>query len=166
VILVESPGHNKGFADDWRNPRGIVHLDTGATSIAWRFRGGLVRGERGMNPLVAFQAVERTGGEEVVLPHGWTGEPAGLGLYETEFELQGVDPKRVALSLGFDPGHGKANLYLNGHLIGRCWPERGPQTRFLLPWGVLRADGENQLAIVVWKRSDRAALGKVRLIAP
>jgi hypothetical protein len=165
VILVESLGHNKGFADDFRNPRGIVHLDTGSTSIDWRYRGGLVRGERGMNPVVAFQAVERTGGEEVVLPHGWTGEPAGLGLYETEFELTGVDPKRVALSLGFDPGHGKANLYLNGHLVGRYWPERGPQTRFLLPWGVLRAEGENQLAIVVWKRSGRASLGKVRLIA-
>jgi len=30
---------------------------------------------------------------------------------------------------------------------------------------VLRPEGENQLAIVVWKRSERASLGKVRLIA-
>jgi beta-galactosidase len=63
----------------------------------------------------------------------------------------------------FDPGRGKANLYLNGYLIGRYWPERGPQQRFVLPLGVLEADQENHLAIAVWKRSQRAALGKVRL---
>jgi hypothetical protein len=48
-------------------------------------------------------------------------------------------------------------------LIGRYWPERGPQRCFPLPWGVLDPDQENHLAIAVWKRSSRAALGKVRL---
>ena len=74
-----------------------------------------------------------------------------------------VDPKSTALGLAFDPGRGKANLYLNGYLIGRYWPERGPQRRFLLPWGVLKPDDENRLAIVVWKRTPRASLGKLRL---
>lgn len=163
VILVESLGHHKGFAGDFRNPRGLVRLDTGGTRIAWRFRHGLVRGERGMNPVVAFEAVERTGTEEVVLPHGWAGEPAGVGLYETTFSVEGVDPKSVSLGVAFDPGRGKANLYLNGYLLGRYWPERGPQRRFALPWGILRPDEENRLAIAVWKRTPRAALGRVRL---
>jgi hypothetical protein len=164
VVLVESLGHNKDFADDGGNPRGIVRIDTGSTPIRWRWRGGLVRGEQGMNPIVAFEGVERSGPEEaVVLPHGWSGDPHGIGVYETRFRLEGIDPKHVVLGLGFDPGRGKANLYLNGHLIGRYWPERGPQRSFPLPWGVLNSDEENHLAIALWKRSDRAALGKVRL---
>jgi hypothetical protein len=163
VILVESLGHNQGLSDLGANPRGIVRLDTGMTPIRWRYRGGLLRGERGMNPVVAFGAVERTGSETVSLPHGWEGEPSGVGLYETRFRLEGLDPKHVSLGLAFDPGRCKANLYLNGYLIGRYWPERGPQSRFPLPWGVLDRHQENHLAIAVWKRSPRAALGKVRL---
>ena len=163
AILVESLGHNKGFADDGAQPRGIVSIDTGATRVAWRARGGLVRGERGQAPVVDFAGVERTATREVVLPHGWVGAPEGVALYETSFRLEGIDPKRTALALAFDPGRGKANLYLNGFLLGRYWPERGPQKRFPLPWGVLSPDDENQLAVALWKRSERAALGKLRL---
>ena len=163
VVLVESLGHNKGFADDFANPRGIVRVDTGGTSTRWRFRGGLVRGEQGMTPVVAFEGVERTAVQEVNLPHGWTGEPDGVGLYEAQFRLQGVDTKATALCLALEPGRGKANLYVNGYLIGRYWPERGPQRRFFLPWGIVDPDADNQLAITVWKRSERAALGGVRL---
>lgn len=163
AILVESLGHNKGFADDFANPRGIVSLDTGASRIDWRVRGGLVRGERGLTPQVDFNGVERSGTEEVLLPHGWVGAPEGVALYETSFRLDGIDPKTTSLALGFDPGRGKANLYLNGCLIGRYWPERGPQRRFWLPWGVLSPDRENRLAVAVWKRSARAALGKLRI---
>ncbi len=163
VILVESLGHNKAFADDGGNPRGVVSLDTGATRVRWRWRGGLVRGERGLTPIVDFAGVERAHEAEVVLPHGWAGAPEGVGLYETTFRLEGIDPKHTGLALALDPGRGKANLYLNGFLIGRYWPERGPQRRFLLPWGVLSPDDENQLAVALWKRSARAALGKLRI---
>ncbi len=163
VVLVESLGHNKGFADDFANPRGIVRIDTGGTLVSWRFRGGLVRGEQGMTPIVALEGVERTSVQEVVLPHGWTGEPDGVGLYDTQFRLEGVDSKGASLYLAFDPGRGKVNLYVNGYLIGRYWPERGPQRRFFVPWGIVDPDGENQLAITVWKRTERAALGRVCL---
>jgi beta-galactosidase len=158
VIGVESLGHNKAFADDGANPRGIVSLDTGATRVRWRFRGGLVRGERGQTPLVDFAGVERAQPGEVVIPHGARGvactRPASGSRAST---------KAHELALGFDPGRGKANLYLNSFLIGRYWPERGPQRRFPLPWGVLSPDDENQLAVALWKRSSRAALGKLRL---
>ncbi|HXZ84263.1 MAG TPA: beta galactosidase jelly roll domain-containing protein, partial [Myxococcota bacterium] len=163
AVLVESLGHNKGFADDGANPRGLVSVDTGATRVAWRARGGLVRGERGQTPVVDFARVERARAQEVVLPRGWAGAPEGVALYETSFRLEAIDPARSSLALAFDPGHGKANLYLNGFLLGRYWPERGPQRRFPLPWGVLSADDENQLAVALWKRSERAALGKLRL---
>jgi beta-galactosidase len=165
VILTESLGHNKDFADDGRNPRGLVFLDTGTTPVAWRHRGGLVRGERGITPVVAFNGVDRVHTESVVLPHGWAGEPTGVGLYETRFVLEGVEPRKQTVALNFDPGRGKANLYLNGHLLGRYWPERGPQRRFVLPWGILAAGEENHLAIALWKRTPRATLGKVWLEA-
>jgi hypothetical protein len=131
--------------------------------VRWRARGGLVRGEAGMVPVVDFDGVQRERTEEVLLPHGWSGSPDGVALYETSFRLNGISPKDTALSLGFDPGVGRGNLYLNGWLIGRHWPERGPQRRYWLPWGILSADGENHLAVALWKRGKRAALGKLRL---
>lgn len=166
VVAVESMGHNKGFADDFGNPRGIVRIETGSTPISWRYRGGLLRGERGLAPVVAFEGVERSQTAQVELPHAWEpGGAAGVGLYETRFELSGVDPGRHALAAAFDPGRGKANLYLNGTLLGRYWPERGPQQSFVLPWGVLRPEGENHLAVALWKRTPTSALGRVRLIS-
>ena len=122
-----------------------------------------MRGERGLTPIVAFGGVERTHTREIVLPHGWAGDPQGVALYESSFQLEGVEPRKQAIGLAFDPGRGRANLYLNGTLLGRYWPERGPQRRFLLPWGILSPDEENHLAIALWKRTPRAALGKVRL---
>jgi hypothetical protein len=165
VVLVESMGHNKGFADDFRNPRGIVRLETGSSTIRWRYRGGLLRGERGLAPVVAVEGVERSQSHEVVLPHAWEDGSEGVGLYETRFRLEGVDPARHAVAALFDPGRGKANLYLNGYLLGRYWPERGPQQRFVLPWGVLEPEQENHLAVALWKRSPSAALGRVRLVS-
>jgi hypothetical protein len=140
-----------------------VRIDTGAARVSWRVRGGLVRGERGIAPVVPFDAVERGPTQQVILPYGWADEPRGVALFETRFRLPGVDPRRSALALGFDPGRGKANLYLNGWLVGRYWPERGPQRAFQLPWGVLLPDAENHLAVALWRRSERAALGKLRL---
>ena len=70
-----------------------------------------------------------------MLPHGWVGAPEGVALYETSFRLEGIDPKHTRSALAFDPGRGKANLYLNGFLLGRYWPERGPQRRFLAALG-------------------------------
>jgi hypothetical protein len=164
VILVESLGHNEGFADDFGGKVGLLKLDTGATAVCWRYRGGLVRGERGMCPLVAFDAVGRSPTQAVTLPHAWADEPVGIGLYEVRFRLTGLDPKATQLGLELDPGRGKANIYLNGLLIGRYWPERGPQHVFHLPWGIAEPDRENHLAIAVWKRSQTASLGTVRLV--
>jgi hypothetical protein len=116
-----------------------------------------------MVPRVDFAGVEHGASEEVLLPHGWSGAPDGVALYETSFRVDGISHKGGALALAFDPGAGRANLYLNGLLIGRHWPERGPQRRYWLPWGVLSPDDENHLAVALWKRAGRAALGKLRL---
>jgi hypothetical protein len=163
VILVESLGHSQHLAPTTPAPRGLVRIDLGETRARWRYRGGLLRGEQGIAPVVVLASCERTGASEILLPYGWTDEPEGVALFETRFELSGVDPARHALALAFDPGIGKASLFLNGHLIGRYWPERGPQRRFLLPWGLLQPDAENELGVALWKRGPRASLGKLRL---
>ena len=49
--------------------------------------------------------------------------------------------------------------------MGPRRPERGPQQRFVLPWGALRSAEENHLAVALWKRSASAVLGRVRLVA-
>ena len=164
VILVESLGHGENaLGADPQSP-GIRYVDTGSSAVQWRYRAGLVRGERGLAPMLAFEAVERTSSAPVSLPHAWPAELEGVGLYETRVRLEGLDTKRGPLAVRFDPGRGKANLYVNGYLMGRYWPERGPQQEFAVPWGVLRPDQENHLAVALWKRADRAALGHVRLV--
>ncbi len=165
VILVESLGHPDDLAGGSRQRSGLIHLDTGSTRLRWRYRGGLVRGEGGLAPVVAFEAVDRASSREVSLPHAWEDAGVGVGLYEASFRLEGIDLEKCPLALRLDPSCGRANLYLNGILIGRYWPERGPQREFFLPRGVLReAPQENHIGIAVWKRWPGAALGNVRFV--
>ncbi|MEW6202710.1 MAG: beta-galactosidase [bacterium] len=162
VVLVESLGHNKDFECDARNPRGILDLRTYGAHVEWRARGGLIDGERGLCPVLpkeAFPAEEKCA--SVSLPHEW-GSHHGIGIYQTEFTLQLDDPMRgVGLVIG--AAHEKANIYLNGHLIGRYWETRGPQKKFYLPPGILNTSGGNHLAIAVWRRTRKSGLDGVQL---
>jgi hypothetical protein len=164
VILAESLGHNKDFECDARNPRGVVSLKTAGAKIDWRFRGGLLEGERGLTPVLpkkCFSAYKDK--KPVRLPHFWEPDEEGIGLYETTFFLdsKGFDPAPAGLVI--PDAFSKANIYVNGWLMGRYWHEKGPQHKFYLPWGILNAKGENHLAIAVWKRWKAGGLGKVKL---
>lgn len=161
TILVESLGHGKDFECDAGNPRGIIKLKTRGAHVEWRARGGLVDGEAGMCPVVPVEMFSGMGGEPVALPHEWD-ERQGVGVYQTEFSLSLEDPMRP-VSLVFTSVGEKANLYLNGMLIGRCWPKVGPQKKFYLPPGVLNANGGNHLAVAVWRRGRASGLGDVFL---
>ena len=46
----------------------------------------------------------------------------------------------------------KADIYLNGNLIGKFWKSKGPQSRFYLPEGFLKP--ENKLSIIVWRKDN------------
>jgi len=59
----------------------------------------------------------------------------------------------------------KANIYLNGWLIGRYWDSVGPQKVFYLPSGILDHSGENHLAIALWRWRHPARIGKLILTA-
>lgn len=166
TILTESLGHNKCFeGDDCRNPRGIVSIDTGEVEVSWTWRGGLLRGESGMCPILpaeSFAPAEKK--SAVKLPHNWESIEQGIGLYETTFDLNDtLNPDEHALGLFIPAAMSKVFIYLNGMLIGRYWQEKGPQHKFYLPWGVLKPEGENHLALAVWRRWNKGGLGRVRL---
>jgi len=165
VVLVESLGQPDALSDACRQRSGLLRVDTGSTGVEWCCRPGLLRGEEGLAPTVGFEAVDRSETIEVSLPHSWSESACGVGLYETTFSVAEVDVESQPLAVRVDPSRGRANLYLNGLLLGRIWPERGPQNEFFIPRGMLRAcPQENHLAIAVWKRSRGAALGRVRLV--
>lgn len=164
VIVVESLGHHKDFEADARNPRGIVSIEP-SVEVSWRYRGGLVPGEKGICPQVDFEKVEKVLPEkEVSLPHNW-GEEEGVALYSTEFSFtsSSEESKLPPVGLVIDSTFSKANIYINGFLYGRYWQEKGPQKKFYLPWGILKFSEKNELNIVVWKRKEKGGLGAVYL---
>lgn len=164
VILVESLGHHKDYEDDARNPRGIVSIDTGDFAVRWKARCGLVDGEKGMCPIVNFKDLGLKDKSEIFLPHQWTDEMEGIGIYQAKFNLNlEKDFPENSLGLVIEKAQSKANIYLNGYLLGRYWEEKGPQKKFYLPWGILKAQGENEMVIAVWKRKEQGGLGKVFL---
>jgi len=164
TVLVESLGHNKDFECDARNPRGIVSMKCRGAKVVWRFRGGLLDGEKGLCPVLprkSFRACKPK--EKVTLPHFWEPYDEGIGLYETEFDLDIGESERGPVGVVIPEALSKANIYVNGYLMGRYWHEKGPQHKFFVPWGVLDPSGRNHLAIAVWKRWETGCLGNVRL---
>jgi beta-galactosidase GanA len=111
------------------------------------------------------------------LPDSWAARsvPAGVGWYRTQFSLHIPSDVWAPIGLqltppgGGSPGPGGQNfqalIYLNGWLIGRYINDLGPQSRFYLPQGLLRTDGQNTLAIAEWSLADGdGGLGDVSLV--
>jgi beta-galactosidase len=163
TVLVESLGHNKGFLEDSHNRRGIVSLDRKGQRWNWRVRGGLLPGESGITPRVDFSALPLSQEEEVELPHQWPSDRHGVGLYQTTFALERETPDDPPLGLYMFTALEKANIYLNGWLIGRYWESLGPQKVFYLPSGLLNLKGENHLALTLWRWQEPARLSKLHL---
>jgi hypothetical protein len=58
----------------------------------------------------------------------------------------------------------RALIYVNGWLIGRYINALGPERSFPMPAGIVRANGQNTLAIAVWNEGrSTGGLGTVRL---
>jgi len=161
VLLVESLGHNKGFMEDSLNPRGLVSVQTDADPLEWEALPGLVPGEKGITPRVDFaKIVSRE--EKVRLAHKIPAK-AGLGIYRSQFELNLKGPDQPAVGVKLTRCSGKANIYINGWLIGRYWDKVGPQKLFYLPPGLTSINGSNDLVIVVWPWGKEIELGKVEI---
>jgi Beta-galactosidase jelly roll domain len=79
------------------------------------------------------------------------------------FKLDIADSDPAPAGLVIPEAYSKANIYVNGVLMGRYWHEKGPQRKFFIPWGILNPRGKNHICVAVWKRWEAGGLGKVSL---
>jgi hypothetical protein len=185
AILVESLGHNTGFANGERSrsPFGLLDaLLVGPVRtmlISWKIQGALgaersyALSRDGVNtPLNASGLYgERHGWyrtsfddrswQRVTLPHAWlpnSSSGSGLGWYRTSFNLDIPHGMQAPLGLYIPRAHDKVLIWLNGLLIGQYWDGVGPQHMFYLPAGLLHERGRNTLALAVWSRGHRGGL--------
>jgi beta-galactosidase GanA len=183
AVLVENMGHNEDFSatDSHKEPRGL----TGATilgstaQLSWRIQGSL-GGEDLVDPA---RGPMNTGGlfgerngwslpgfpdgswRSVTLPHADT--TPGVAWYRTTFDLHLPRGQDVPIGVRIDDDHARnyrALIFVNGWQIGRYVNDTGPQVSFPVPNGILRADGQNTIAIAVWSEDGTTGgLGKVSL---
>ncbi len=185
AVLVESLGHNIGFANGQRarSPIGILNALLGGAApgerIAWKVQGNR-GGERAFarpgdgvdSPLnVSGLYGERNGWylpgyddrawSTVQVPDVWTARGLrwqGVGWYRTSFNLAIPRGVEAPLGLVIPRAEDKVVIWLNGLLVGRYWDGVGPQHVFYLPAGLLKEQGRNTLALAVWNRGHRGGL--------
>jgi beta-galactosidase len=107
----------------------------------------------------------------VTLPHASAAQ--GIAWYRTSVRLNLPAGQDVPVGLTFtdDPArHYRVLIFVNGWNLGQYVNDLGPQHTFVLPQGILHAQGQGQgqntIALAVW--SDDAAtagLGQVGLTA-
>ncbi|GAA1086611.1 beta-galactosidase [Streptomyces javensis] len=185
-VLVENAGHNEEWGHDYsKEPRGLLGAEVigGATTLTWKIQGS--RG--GENPVDTARGPynngglygERAGWSLPGYPDGrWesttlsrqTGETgAGVRWYRTSARLDLPRGQDTALALDLAQAEGsgtdyRAQIFVNGWLIGRYLPDTGPQARFVIPKGILREKGNNTIALAVWSTGEDAGPGSAELV--
>ncbi|NGO07187.1 cellulase family glycosylhydrolase [Streptomyces sp. HC44] len=185
-VLVENAGHNEEWGHDYsKEPRGLLSAEVigGASTLTWKIQGsrggedpvdtargpynnGGLYGERAGWSLPGYP----DGGWKSTTLSGQTGKTGpGVRWYRTSARLdlpQGQD-NAIALDLaeaaGGNTGY-RAQIFVNGWLIGRYLPDTGPQTRFVVPKGILREQGSNTIALAVWSTEAGAGPGSAKLV--
>ena len=156
TILVESLGHNKGFLGNERLPRGVLAVEADRP-LAWSVRAGIV----GEDVVTQPSFDDKTWPSVADLSMGPTDDVVWA---RTRFVLDLPENAFAPLGLWFEGVADKAHIYLNGMLIARDWSV-SPQRCFYLPEGVLNGRGENVLALLLWRRGDAPAAGRIELQA-
>jgi beta-galactosidase GanA len=185
AVLVENMGHNEDFNADETNkePRGLTAASlTGAplTTMTWRIQGN-TGGEQPIDPVRGPMNAgglygQRAGWSLPAYPdQSWmpvtlpaTESRPGIGWYRTTVDLHlpaGQDTS-VGVRIDDDPSrHYRAEIYVNGWLIGRYINDVGPQHSFPVPAGILHSDGTNTIALAAWGMDASGGLGRVSLQA-
>ncbi|MGW2640635.1 beta-galactosidase [Streptomyces sp. NPDC001348] len=185
-VLVENAGHNEEWGHDYsKEPRGLLGAEVigGASTLTWK-----IQGDRGGEAPVDTARGQYNNGGLYGERAGWSlpGHPddgwksttlsrqtgktrPGVRWYRTSARLdlpQGQD-NAIALDLaeadGGRTGY-RAQIFVNGWLIGRCLPDTGPQRRFVIPKGILREQGSNTIALAVWSTEAGAGPGSAKLV--
>ena len=183
-VLTVDMGHEEDYNSTNNNTsaRGLTSaslLGAPLTSVTWRLQGvrggeqeidpvrgplstGGLYGERAGWPLPGFND---STWKPVSLPTANT--TPGVGWYRTTVDLN--LPKGQDTSLGLtitdDPSKKyRAELYVNGWMIGNYVNYLGPQHSFPVPNGILKTNGRNTIAIAVWNLDgSTGGLGTVAL---
>ena len=178
AVLVESLGHNIGFANGERarSPFGILSAQlTGPVvppAITWKIQGGASQPRGVDSPLNASGLYGEMHGwyrpdfddhtwPAVSLPDNWAARGLrfqGVGWYRTSFDLNLPRGVNAPLGLVIPHAQDKVAIWLNGLLIGHYWEGVGPQHVFYLPAGLLNEHGRNTLALAVWNRGHDGGL--------
>ncbi|KAF5347162.1 hypothetical protein D9758_011102 [Tetrapyrgos nigripes] len=81
----------------------------------------------------------------------------GVGFFRATFSLNIPDGFDVPLKFVFssDQGHYRAQLYINGWMMGKRIANLGPQTAFVVQEGILNYRGENTIAVSLWALEDQ-----------
>lgn len=141
TILVQNLGFDKGFENPPELPRGILNFETiPYKKIEWRIRGGLIPKIEEWD-FVPVYNLENSSNNSCLI---WAC---------TEFEINIPDNIACPLYIDFDSAEfDKANIYLNGNLIGHYWKSKDPQSKFYLMDEFLKQ--KNLLSLIIWNRND------------
>ncbi|MEW2048768.1 beta-galactosidase [Streptomyces sp. NPDC005476] len=185
-VLVENAGHNEEWGHDYsKEPRGLLGAEVigGASTLTWKIQGS--RG--GEDPADTARGPYNNGGlygeragwslpgysdgdwKSTTLARQTRRTGPGVRWYRTSARLDLPQDQDNALALELAGAAGgrtgyRAQIFVNGWLIGRYLPGTGPQSRFVIPKGLLREQGNNTIALAVWSTEDGAGPGSARLL--
>ena len=168
TVLVQNLGFDKGFQNELVMPRGIISLKTSPeqadceqrlkggqeikaqtempfkasnqATIEWRIRGGLTPQIEEWD-FAPEEDLENSSENSYLI---WLGAKFRLVENNNKYNPLFLDLSEVAFN--------KADIYLNGSLIGRFWKSKGPQFKFYLPEEFLKS--ENKLSLIIWDREE------------
>jgi beta-galactosidase GanA len=181
-VLVENMGHNQDsrWADTHKEARGLTGAGLAGAPLAaitWRIQGtrggesltdpvrgsmnnGGLYGERFGWSLPGFPDAKWA---KVALPASV--KTPGVSWYRTTARLNLPQDQDTSLGIRIDDDparHYRAEIFVNGWLLGRYVNDVGPQHSFPLPAGILKPNGDNTIAIAVWNADGTTGgLGKV-----
>lgn len=137
TILTQNLGFDRGFQNELRIPRGVISLKTFLEKeIEWQVRGGLT-------PVIEEWTEASPENLEDASDNSYL-----KFLYST-FELENSTDTYNPLLLDLsDAPFERADIFLNGNMIGRYWKNKCPQEFFYLPEGFL--DKNNIISLVIW----------------
>ncbi|MFF0013234.1 beta-galactosidase [Streptomyces sp. NPDC005374] len=186
AVLAENAGHNEEWGHDYsKEPRGLLGAEVigGASTLTWKIQGS--RG--GENPADPARGPYNNGGlygeragwslpgypdgdwKRTTLATRSAATEPGVRWYRTSAKLDLPKGQDNAIALDLAEAEGgstayRAQIFVNGWLIGRYLPATGPQTRFVIPKGILREQGDNSIALAVWSNGKAAGPGSAKLV--
>ncbi len=131
---------------------GLLHVQ-GAGSLEWQYRAGVrgvVRDELGH-----LRLREEGQGEERV---------ACLHLHRCRFALEVPDGVWVQFGLALGDIGELVWIFLNGTMAAQWWAGRSREVALWLPWDMLNARGENEIALLHWPRARDLAPAQAVLV--